>query len=221
VPVGGIIAWPRDSNPSTSSNIWLECNGQSFDTDRFPKLYKVLGSNKTPNFQGMFLRGAGSQTFTQDNGENVGNTSTVYSSGSVGAVQGDATRQIVGAFLNGPTANGYSSSAYSRNGSSTRSSRNIFYYTRMNEVFYSFPFNYRSSVGWGDPGYWSNALTHYKYQLSGSAESGYELIETPEYFDTYYSYPDAVIEFDNRLVTPVSNEIRPANVAVKYYIRAK
>ena len=67
-PIGGIVAFPVGANPSRNSDNWLECNGQSFDTSKYPELYKILGSNKVPNYQGMFLRGYGSQTVNQYEG---------------------------------------------------------------------------------------------------------------------------------------------------------
>ena len=59
--------------------VWLECNGQS--TSGYPALAAIVGSN-VPDYRGMFLRGYGSQGG--------------YSSGSVGALQGDAIRNITG-----------------------------------------------------------------------------------------------------------------------------
>lgn len=66
--MGGIIAWPKDSDPSTSSNIWLECNGQTFDTRRFPKLYKALGSNTVPDLRDRFIVSTGSKYKAGDTG---------------------------------------------------------------------------------------------------------------------------------------------------------
>ena len=56
-----------------------------------------MGAN-TPNYQGLFLRGFGSQTHAQSNGSTIGVTSTLHQSGSLGQVQGDTTRNIIGSF---------------------------------------------------------------------------------------------------------------------------
>lgn len=57
----------------------------------------VIGVN-VPNYQGMFLRGYGSQIHTKNNGSTVGNTATNHASGNLGTVQGDAIRNISGVF---------------------------------------------------------------------------------------------------------------------------
>lgn len=36
---------------------WLECIGQTFDTNQFPALYLFLGTNKVPDYREMALRG--------------------------------------------------------------------------------------------------------------------------------------------------------------------
>ncbi len=76
-----------------SDGTWLECNGQS--TTNYPALATIVGSN-VPNYCGMFLRGYGHQTFSQNNGSLYGITSTSYSSGQLGALQGDSIRNITG-----------------------------------------------------------------------------------------------------------------------------
>jgi len=49
-----------------------------------------------PDLRGLFLRGYGSQAYAQNNGSTVGVTSTLYASGQLGQVQGDAIRSIDG-----------------------------------------------------------------------------------------------------------------------------
>jgi hypothetical protein len=94
VPVGTVVAWPVASQPE-DSDAWLECNGQS--TSGYPELAAIVGPT-VPNYQGMFLRGHGSQSFAQNNGSTVGVTSTTHNSGALGAVQGDSIRNISGTF---------------------------------------------------------------------------------------------------------------------------
>ncbi|MDY5044992.1 phage tail protein [Phascolarctobacterium sp.] len=159
VPIGTIITWPVSTAPS-EKGIWLECNGQSFDSSKYPKLYSVLGSNKVPNYQGMFLRGYGSQSFIQNNGSIVGNTTTVHSSGSLGMIQGDATRVVQGSF------------------------------------------SFAGGQDVAPSGVFEN-LGHQNITASGSTDYGY---------DNPY--------FNNTRVVPTANEIRPVNIAVKYFIKA-
>ncbi len=80
VPVGTIIAWPVSNNPEGwAEGNWLECNGQSISPTVYPELFAVIG-NRVPDLRGLFLRGQG------------GN------SAALGAVQGDAIRNITGTF---------------------------------------------------------------------------------------------------------------------------
>ena len=100
VPVGTVIVWPVANDPEDMTNSdgtynWLECDGQAFNTTTYSALAGIVGT-KTPNYQGMFLRGNGSQDYAQNNGSTVGVTSTTYSSGQLGKVQGDAIREIFG-----------------------------------------------------------------------------------------------------------------------------
>ncbi len=61
----------------------------------YPELFALLGG-RVPDLRGLFLRGYGSQNHAQNNGSTVGYTSTTHSSGALGQVQGDATRNIQG-----------------------------------------------------------------------------------------------------------------------------
>ena len=74
--VGMVIAWTLSSNPSDN---YLECNGQSIDSTKYPKLYALM--KNVPDYRGVFLRGLG------------GNST------SLGELQGDAIRNITGNFV--------------------------------------------------------------------------------------------------------------------------
>jgi len=114
--------------------------------------------------QGMFLRGFGSQAYTQNNGSTIGLTATTHASGLVGQVQGDAERQLTGKIYT-----------------------NL--WTPMN-VSESGPFffEYRS-----------------ENQVSANLYSNYGIY---------------TIGIDSSRTVPTANENRPANVAVRYLIRA-
>lgn len=79
VPVGTVIIWTKVQIPEG----WLECNGQAVPS-YYPELRKMM--KFTPNFQGMFLRGAGSQVV------NHGSYGYVNHGTTLGAIQGDTTR---------------------------------------------------------------------------------------------------------------------------------
>ncbi len=49
-----VIAWTLATNPSDN---YLECNGQSIDSTKYPKLYELM--HNVPDYRGMFLRGLG------------------------------------------------------------------------------------------------------------------------------------------------------------------
>ena len=104
IPVGTVVTWPSGANPADMQNPdgtynWLECNGQSISQTAYPELFAVIGA-KVPDYRGLFLRGYGQQTHTQNNGSMVGNTATTHASGELGKVQGDAIRNITGFFGN-------------------------------------------------------------------------------------------------------------------------
>ncbi|MBP2629476.1 MAG: hypothetical protein H6Q70_104 [Firmicutes bacterium] len=83
-----MIAWPLSTLPTdTELDKWLECNGQAVNATLYPKL-AVLMSN-TPNYQGVFLRGYGSQYSYHYN-------TVLHSSSSLGILQGDSIRNITG-----------------------------------------------------------------------------------------------------------------------------
>ena len=95
IPVGTVVTWPSGANPDMQNPDgtynWLECNGQSISQTVYPELFAVIGG-KVPDYRGLFLRGYGQQTHTQNNGSMVGNTATTHASGELGKVQGDAIR---------------------------------------------------------------------------------------------------------------------------------
>jgi len=103
VPIGTIIAWPVGINPADWDK-WLDCNGQSIDSTVYPELWALMpvcspNLRCTPNLQGLFLRGWGSQSHSQVNGSTINGglpTSTTHQSGSLGQIQGDAIRNIKG-----------------------------------------------------------------------------------------------------------------------------
>ena len=81
----------------------------------YPELFVLLGG-QVPDLRGLFLRGYGSQTYAQNNGSTVGITSTMHSSGTLGLVQGDGTRNVTGTI--GPSIDAGSSGIVYRNGQS-------------------------------------------------------------------------------------------------------
>ncbi|WP_455654321.1 phage tail protein [Phascolarctobacterium sp.] len=88
VPIGTVLAWPSHTLP-TDGGVWLLCNGQSCAL--FPELVKVLGKSTVPNYQGIFLRGYGSQASTHYG-------TVTHSSAALEELQGDAIRNIFGSF---------------------------------------------------------------------------------------------------------------------------
>ncbi len=103
VPVGTVIVWTKEQIPDG----WLECNGQKVNKTLYPDLAALMSN--TPNYKGMFLRGAGSQTVTH------GSYGSVNHGTTLGQVQGDSIRNITGSnnspvFF--PFANGHSQGAF-------------------------------------------------------------------------------------------------------------
>ena len=82
-----VVAWTLSANPSDN---YLECNGQSIDSTKYPKLYALM--KNVPDYRGIFLRGLGSVT------SNHYGTVT-HTSSNLGELQGDAIRNITGNFV--------------------------------------------------------------------------------------------------------------------------
>jgi Phage Tail Collar Domain./Prophage tail fibre N-terminal. len=53
IPVGVPLPWPTNQPPAG----WLECNGSTFDKNKFPKLAVVYPTGKLPDLRGVFIRG--------------------------------------------------------------------------------------------------------------------------------------------------------------------
>lgn len=103
VPVGTIIAWPSSTLPGgDDAGKWLECNGQS--TEGYPELAAIVGSS-VPDYRGVFLRGLGNQSSTDSYG------TINHQSAGLGILQGDAIRNITGAW-SGSTYGIQTSTAY-------------------------------------------------------------------------------------------------------------
>lgn len=226
--VGTII--PRMSDNFASeyeASRYLLCDGSTFDTTKYKKLYQVLGTNRLPDLQGVFLRGYGTQ----------GN----YTSGQLGQVQGDAMRKIHGDIPNvmiGDSLFGsYDWDMISFAGSpSLSASWNSHKITNR---------SYGTMVV---------KIPIHEYELRGSCNSGaegacncnYSLhdlnqgrvigLEGNSYRNREFSdYGHAVVNrglgnlafvyrtvnIDSSKIVPTDKETRPANIAVKYYIRAK
>lgn len=97
IPVGTVIAWPSTSWPSDANN-WLECNGQAISSAVYPELVALVGS-QVPDYRGIFLRGYGSQVSTHYG-------TVTHSSSSLGALQGDAIRNMSGRVVANPARGG-------------------------------------------------------------------------------------------------------------------
>ncbi|WP_294964135.1 phage tail protein [uncultured Gilliamella sp.] len=53
IPVGIPLPWPQSTPPAG----WFECNGSSFDVNRFPELAKAYPWGSLPDLRGEFIRG--------------------------------------------------------------------------------------------------------------------------------------------------------------------
>lgn len=53
IPVGVPMPWPQHYPPAG----WLECNGSTFDKNKYPKLAVAYPSGKLPDLRGEFIRG--------------------------------------------------------------------------------------------------------------------------------------------------------------------
>lgn len=220
VPIGSIIAWSSDTLPEYPG-IWLECNGQAVDAAQYPALYALM--HNVPDYQGVFLRGYGSQ----NSADAYGNVT--HSSGALNTTQGDAVRNIIGDL----GSQQFGSNNGGVNGNYGGSS-NVFYYETSRfpgcdglfpDGLSSFPSNnsgsnypfWSSDFGFG----WDEALTKYKYTLTGDPLSGYTLQESTVKPSLYFFSQHRYIQMDLSLQVPTANENRPVNKAVKWLIKAR
>lgn len=81
IPVGIPMPWPQIYPPAG----WLECNGSTFDKNKFPKLAAAYPSGMLPDLRGVFVRGV-------DNGRGLDPDRVILS------FQEDAIRNITGTF---------------------------------------------------------------------------------------------------------------------------
>ena len=86
VRVGTIIPWYWNPLPDGA----LECNGQQYDTSKFPDLFDILKTNHVPDLRGLFMRGwaNGSTTYDPDGATR-----------QLGSIQQDATQKVTGHFI--------------------------------------------------------------------------------------------------------------------------
>jgi len=192
IPVGSVITWPSSNLPDRMAHgDYLECNGQAFDMSKYPRLYKALGDNHVPDYRGVFLRGYGARDGKHE-------------SGNLGSVQGDATIEYktwaTGFF-------DYHEGEFTMPDEGTTVSWDIFhpYSVITYQNLESDPI--RSNI--------------YKYRLvPGSENSSPQLIE--ESYPIHYVYGTYTSwRMSNRKVAPIADEIRPINVAVRYFIKAR
>ena len=205
MPVGSVITWPSANLPEWMTHgDYLECNGQSFDTSKYPRLYKALGTNHVPDYRGVFLRGYG----TYDG---------KHSSSDIGAVQGDATIEYKtwatgffdfheGEFTmpdEGTTVSWHTFHPYS-----------VITYQNLESVpIRSNIYKYRLNPGSVSSSTDSKGNTSVSYSPPSLIEESYPIHYV---YGTYTSWI-----MSNRKVAPIADEIRPINVAVRYFIKAR
>lgn len=108
VPIGTVIAWPSSTLPRASNGVipsqgacvaassdgqaealgceWLEADGSVLNPSAYPELSAVAGP-RLPDYRGVFLRGHGSVASSHSG-------AVTHRSGALGALQGDAIRNI-------------------------------------------------------------------------------------------------------------------------------
>ena len=216
VPVGSVITWPSGNLPEWMTHgDYLECNGQAFDTKKYPRLYKALGDNHVPDYRGVFLRGYGSRTYSSTLDFFHAGISTTVSSGELNVIQSDAGRNLTG----GTSVLREGGNRYDSFSAVYNNRDNCMYWADNNAVDYSEIFNH----GWSHR-FFPEGL--YKYSLVGDKESGYHLIEQ-KYFPTESAYDRFswggvhVHNIDASRQWPTAQEFRPVNIAVKYFIKAR
>ena len=197
MPVGSVITWSSANLPEWMTHgDYLECNGQSFDTSKYPRLYKGLGDNHVPDYRGVFLRGYGSH------GD--------HHSDNIGSIQEDAMRRIYGDIPN----------------------------LQFGAAWYGsydlgvFDVNSGGPRPHGESWWRVDNVKTYRYKLVNNGEN-YSLIEEEQ--DKSYDVSantdlwsnDAskkafrTVTIDSSKTVPTADEVRPVNIAVRYFIKAR
>mgnify|MGYP002297594096 CR=1 FL=1 len=218
MPVGSVITWPSSNLPEWMTHgDYLECNGQAFDTTKYPRLYKALGDNHVPDYRGLFLRGSG--TYDGKHG-----------SGGIGSVQGDATLEYktatVGLYGAPILGGGWPFSFRSKYSTSELPG--------IPESITGYPYGWSQSfriLGSYHYRQYPDKPYRYKYRLvssgGGKDKNGnslpvsYSLEETKETMPDFGEYDQVTIMYSNRMNAPIADEIRPINTAVRYFIKAR
>lgn len=84
IPIGGLL----DFYGKTAPIGFLWCDGSTYDTEKYPKLFEHLGSATLPDMRGLVSRAYDPSAVRDPDG----------ASRNIGSVQGDAMRQIQGTF---------------------------------------------------------------------------------------------------------------------------
>lgn len=190
---------------------------------------------RVPDYRGLFLRGQGSRSFSQNNGSRAGNTSRSYSSGSLGQIQGDATMEWTTASEMEEGNGGSSSSVRNSVLNSYRFAKEVNYVEMFARAQLYNAVSPDSIGGHGSPltSFGTNRaqemIGSYTYELNFSTSAdaeGNEHIDSIELIPTWH---DAFMSgerlwevvFSNSTNIPTANEIRPINTAVRYFIKAR
>ena len=245
-PIGSVMTWTSEGKPTTGG-VWLECNGQTIPS-KYKRLRELIG-NKTPDYRGLFLRGYGSQSATYHQGVRYDrmNMTSTYSSGALGKIQSDATRpfhlhagQIFGLIdkVNGPTG-GKSEADFTYANRPFYRSPTSYWYGRIDAP--GAKYDPYEGGAYGD-GMNFTTIDNFlfmrkypkKYRLEGQVschcnpESGSCSCSTPRLVEDEDKnagdwYRGSISQFAaySDAVSPGANEVRPINIAVKYFIKAR
>lgn len=85
IPVGTVFSYTGSTSPAG----FFECNGQSYDADTYPELYKAVGSNKVPDLRGEFVRG-----WDHGKGVDKGRVLNSYQDDALQNIQGKITNTM-------------------------------------------------------------------------------------------------------------------------------
>ena len=91
VPVGVVEAYMGATAPTG----WLLCDGRTFDTNIYPKLYELLGSDTLPDLRESVLVGAG---------QNTTNTIEAHDTYTVGEFKDDQLQRHTHTYIQGGAA---------------------------------------------------------------------------------------------------------------------
>ena len=210
IPTGGVIAYAASSIPEG----WLLCNGSAISRVTYSELFSIIQTNfgvgdgsttfNLPNYQGAFLRGAGTQT---------------HSSITYGYLTGTTTARTIN------TAQGTSTQTHSHEVTDPGHSHGV---TNASHTHGVGTGNHRHKISqlagayiWGGStrALWGGGNDMNGFDLGNTGHSGTGISINSAISNISVNNATSNISIDNNITNADNNESRPFNFAINWIIK--